>query len=478
VCKSIAMKLKLYSTIILCLSLSALISCKKSLNQDSIPTDPLEGQTVVLNHDISTDMIFNPVNKYLLKGRIYVRNNVSLTIPAGTTIQVEPSDVKNDKGALIITRGSKININGTSDSPVIFTSSATLPNPGDWIGIIVLGKASTNGTNGIMHVSGLDATTDNEFGGKEDDDNSGSIKFLRLEYTGGLNPSMEEEWALDMASGLSLNGVGSATVLENVMVEHSNDDAFQFVGGTVNGKYLIAYNDGDDGFDFDRGYRGKLQFLISYRSVSSTVSIRANGMESLNDKEASEAKPYTRPVISNMTIIGPKDNKPLSDQSQGIYIRRNTRFNVQNSIIAGYSNGGLMLCPKTKPLLIDNLGSVFKHNLVNADDPARSFTYDNGPTGVIIGQDPQVMAWAIQSGPGIQKVSVNNNTVVQTFAGLMMKTSYSSTGTDSSPQIAAPSLSGVDFSDPNFSSFIKVSYRGALGVDDSWAFKGNWLKWN
>ncbi|RZL20203.1 MAG: hypothetical protein EOO89_00945 [Pedobacter sp.] len=472
------MKLKLYSTIILCLSLSALISCKKKSTENIIPTDPDQVQTVILSDDISADMVLNPANIYILKGKVYVKNNVSLTIPAGTTVQVEASDATNNKGALIITRGSRININGTSDSPVIFTSSAALPKPGDWIGIIVLGKASTNGTNGMLHVSGLDNTADNEFGGKEDDDNSGSIKFLRLEYAGGLNPAMEEEWALDMASGLSLNGVGSATVLENVMIAHSNDDAFQFVGGTVNGKYLVAYNDGDDDFDFDRGYRGKLQFLISYRSVSSTVAIRANGMESLNDKDASDAKPYTRPVISNMTIIGPKDDKPLSDQSQGIYIRRNTRFNVQNSIIAGYSNGGLMLCPKTKPILINDLGSIFKYNLVHADDPARSFTYDNGPTGVVIGPDPQVMAWAIESGAGIEKASVNNNSVVQTFAGLMMKTQYSSAGTDASPQTAAPSLSGADFSDPDFSSFKKVSYKGALAIDDTWSSKGNWLKWN
>jgi hypothetical protein len=472
------MKLKLYSTLILCLSLSTLISCKKNPSQDDVPIDPVQNQTVILSGEISTSMVLNPANSYILKGRVYVKNNVSLTIPAGTIVQVEPNATTTDKGALIITRGSKINIDGTSDSPVIFTSSATAPMPGDWIGIIVLGKASTNGPNGLMQVSGFENTADNQFGGTADDDNSGSIKFLRLEYAGGLNSPMEEEWALDKASGLSLNGVGSATVLENIMVKYSNDDAFQFVGGTVNGKYLIAYNNGDDGYDFDRGYRGRLQFLISFCSVTSTVAVRANGMESLNDKEASDVQPYTRPVISNMTIIGPKNNQPLTDQSQGIYIRRNTRFNVQNSIIAGYSNGGLMLCPKTKPILINNLGSVFKYNLVHADDSARSFTYDNGPTGVIIGPDPQVMAWATQSDSDIEKASVNNNAVVQTFADLMMKTQYSGHGTDVSPQTNAPSLSGANFSDTDFSNFTKVTYLGALGTNDTWASTGNWLNWN
>jgi hypothetical protein len=472
------MKAKYYSQslAILCFGLTVLLSCSKDTNQDQ-PTEPVEKSTVVLSGEINSNMDLDANNLYLLKGKVYVKNNATLTIPSGTTIQVEANTEKTSKGALVITKGSKININGTNESPVVFTSSSSAPGPGDWIGIVILGKASTNGTNGIMHVSGLESSTDTEFGGTTDNDNSGSIKYLRLEYSGGLNPSMEEEWALDMASGLSLNGVGSSTILEHVMVKYSNDDAFQFVGGTVNGKYLIAYNNGDDNFDFDRGYRGSLQFLISYRSMPSAVAIRANGMESLNDKEASDAQPYTRPVISNMTIIGPSADQPLTDQSQGIYIRRNTRFNVENSIIAGYSNGGLMLCPKTKPLLINNLGSIFKYNLVNADDVARSFTYDNGPTGIIIEPDPQVNTWAIQESSNIQKPSVNNNMVINSSADLMMKTLYSSNGPDLAPQSNAPSLTGADFTNSDLSDFNKVAYKGAVSNTDTWQSSGNWVNW-
>jgi hypothetical protein len=471
------MKFKYYlqNLAVLCFGLTLLSSCSKESNQDQ-PTDPVEKPTVVLNGEITSNMSLDASNRYLLKGKVYVKNNAALTIPSGTTIQVEANTDKASKGALIITRGSKINIDGTNESPVVFTSSSSAPGPGDWIGIVILGKASTNGKNGLLHVSGLESSADTEFGGTTDSDNSGSIKYLRLEYAGGLNPPMEEEWALDMASGLSLNGVGSGTTLENVMVKYSNDDAFQFVGGAVNGKYLIAYNNGDDNFDFDRGYRGSLQFLISYRSVPSTVAIRANGMESLNDKEASDAQPFTRPVISNMTIVGPSADQPLTDQSQGIYIRRNTRFNVENSIIAGYSNGGLMLCPKTKPLLVNNLGSIFKFNLVNADDVARSFTYDNGPTGVIIEPDSQVATWAIQAA-NIQKTAVNNNMVISASADLMMKTLYSSNGPDLAPQSNAPSLTGADFTDSDLLNFNRVAYKGAISSTDTWQSSGNWVNW-
>jgi hypothetical protein len=461
--------------VVFALCATTLFSCKKESNSDPIPDVK---QTVVLTGDITTNTDLDAKNDYLLKGRVYVKNNATLSIPQGTTITVEATNTADTKGALIVASGSKLNINGTVEQPVVFTSAAASKAPGDWVGIIVLGKASTNGTAGKLQVSGLPNAPENEFGGSTDTDNSGTIKYLRLEYAGGLNPAMETEWALDQASGLSLNGVGSGTVLEHVMVKYSNDDAFQFVGGTVNGKYLIAYNNGDDNFDFDRGYRGNLQFLISYRSMPSTVAIRANGMESLNDVDASDAMPYTRPVIANMTIIGPSADQPITDQSQGIYIRRNTRFNVQNSIIAGYSNGGLMLCPKTKPILVNNQGSIFKFNLVNSDDPARAFTYDNGPTGIIITPDAAVAAWAIQSTVlSIEKPSLNRNLIVDQVADLKFKTLYSDNGPDLTPVEGSAALTGANFDDSDYASFSKVAYRGAVGPADTWASTSAWLNW-
>ena len=139
------------------------------------------------------------------------------------------------------------------------------------------------------------------------DDNSGSIKYLRMEYCGGINPDAEDEWKVDKASGLVLASVGNATIVDNVVVQHSNDDGFQFVGGTVNATHLIGYNNGDDDFDFDLGYTGNLQFILSYRTgLSSTHALRANGFEPYNDEVPTDNMPYTRPVVSNMTIVGPQ----------------------------------------------------------------------------------------------------------------------------------------------------------------------------
>ena len=463
---------------------TALFSCKK--DQDEFIPGP-EKATLVLSGEITQSTTLTPDNNYVLKGRVFVKGNeVKLTIQAGTTITVDPADRPEDKGALIIARGAKIDVNGTPENPVVFTSGAQDKKPGDWVGLIVLGRAATNGSGGIMNIEGFEKSYDTEFGGDIDDDNSGSIKFLRLEYTGALNPENEEEWAIDHASGLMLGGVGSGTTLENVMVKHSRDDGFQFVGGTVNGKYLISYDNGDDNFDFDRGYTGRLQFVISYRPSASKVGIRANGVESLNDKDATEVLPYTHPVISNMTIIGPAEAQPETDQSQGVYIRKNTRFTIQNSIIAGYTYGGLMLCPKTKPYLVNNDvedNSEFRYNLVNADNEAWAFNFDSGPTGVIINPDADVANWATQTGNKTTKTRANNNELLTDIAGYMFGGLYQAgAAPDFRPQVGSPALTGANFSSVGknkaMNDMARVTYRGALGTTDSWANAGSWANWD
>ncbi|MGN7203082.1 hypothetical protein ACTHQF_02325 [Pedobacter sp. SAFR-022] len=462
---------------------TALFSCKK--DQDEFIPGP-EKATLVLSGEITKNTELTPDNNYVLKGRVFVKGNVALTIAAGTTIMVEPAEKMEDKGALIITRGAKINVNGDVEKPVVFTSAAAKPAPGDWVGLIVLGKAATNGAGGVMHIAGMEETPDTEFGGVEENDNSGSIKFLRLEYTGALNPENEEEWAIDHASGLMLGGVGSGTTLENVMVKHSRDDGFQFVGGKVNGKFLISYDNGDDNFDFDRGYTGRLQFVISYRPSASKAGIRANGVESLNDKDATEVLPYTHPVISNMTIIGPAEAQPETDQSQGVYIRKNTRFTIQNSIIAGYTYGGLMLCPKTKPYLVDNSvqeNSEFRYNLVNADNEAWAFNFDSGPSGVIINPDADVANWATQTGNKTTKTRANNNELITDIAGYMFGGLYQAgAAPDFRPQVGSPALKGANFSsvgkNKDMNDMSPVTYRGALGTTDSWANTGSWANWD
>ena len=444
-------------------------SCKK--DAPKIEQEPLP-QLVLLQGNISIDSTLIPKNRYILSGKVYIKNGAVLTIPAGTVIEVENKVNSEEKSALIITKGSKLNVNGTADNPVVFTSSSEIKLPGDWIGIIILGNAPTNQKN--AYAKGLSKIPDHQFGGADISDNSGNLSYLRVEYAGGLNPSQEEEWEWDMVSGLSFNGVGNKTSVDHIMVTKSKDDGFQFVGGTVNAKYLIASENGDDNFDFDRGYTGNLQFLIAYHKTYSKFAIRSNGMESLNDKDASNNTPFTRPVISNFTVVGP-ENTDLANQSQGIYIRKNTRFAILNSIIAGYSEGALMMCSKTKPILLNNEGSLFINNLTNSDLLANTFMYDNGPTGNDIHPDNQVKNFAVQTGNSIEKPSINRNLLIENISDLDFNSIYSS-NPDFSLKQGAKALSDADFNYPDLQNFFtKVSFRGAVG-NDNWT-KVNWAKW-
>ena len=322
-----------------------LAACNKD-NEGLVPPVNPVNKIETLPATIGADLTLNSNTDYIINGQVYVKNNATLTIPAGITVSVSKNEARTNKSVLIITKGSKLIINGTRDKPVIFTSAATAKASGDWGGIMLLGKAPINVPAGKENLAGLPVSTDTEYGGSMPNDNSGSINFLRMEYCGGINHENEDEWALDKASGLVLAAVGSGTKLDNIMVEHSRDDAFQFVGGTVNATHLIGFNNGDDDFDFDHGYTGKLQFLISYRSqLTSTHAIRANGMESYNDEVPTTNPPLTKPIISNMTIIGPQGSEAFkTDLNQGVYIRKGTRFIMQNSIIAEYPQGALKLC--------------------------------------------------------------------------------------------------------------------------------------
>jgi hypothetical protein len=440
-------------------------SCKKDHSVKMNPNDNRKYDT--LQGSITKDVTLDPSKNYLLKGQVYVKNNATLTIPAGVTVYAQANADRSAKSVLVITQNSKLIINGTIDNPVVFTSAATTRAPGDWGAIVLLGNAPAN--VGVGHVAGLPISVDTQYGGQAANDNSGSITYLRIEYTGGINPPAENEWAVDKASGLVLAGVGSGTHIDNVMVKYSNDDSFQFVGGTVNATHLISYNCGDDDFDFDLGYEGKLQFLVGYRTHASSQALRANGFESYNDSVPTNNTPYTRPVVSNMTIIGPQGiDATKTNINQGVYMRKGTRLAVRNSIVAEYSEGAFMVCPRTRPLILNDDNAEFRSNLVEADTVARTFCWDQDVKGVFA--DPVLTAFETNA--------VNKNEVITASADMKLMMMYNGMGApDLRPASGSPALTGADFTGTDFSDafFNKVAYRGALS--DNWAAQSNWADW-
>jgi len=309
---------------------------------------------VTVNANITTNTTWTKNNTYLLNGFIYVKNGATLTIEPGTTIKGD----KTTRSTLIITRGAKIIADGTREQPIVFTSNEAAPKTGDWGGIVMLGRASTNAnftnaqgvaTAGVGAIEGdlNNATGDGLYGGgdltggADDNDNSGILRYVRIEYPGVVISQGNE------INGLTMGGVGRGTTLDYVQVSYSNDDSFEWFGGTVNAKHLIAYRGVDDDFDTDFGFSGNIQFAFSLRDPNvwdGASGGSSNGFESDNDASGTTATPKTKATFSNVTIVGPQTLVVGNQFSRGALLRRNTEQSIFNSVILGlWPNAGIRI---------------------------------------------------------------------------------------------------------------------------------------
>ena len=301
--------------------------------------DPENANYAAATSTVSTDITSNTTwsGVICLQNKVYVKNGATLTIQPGTIIRGD----KSTQGTLIITRGSKINAAGTSSQPIVFTTNEDIGNrfEGDWGGLVILGSARNNQPGGIANIEGIAPTTDTEFGGSNDADNSGVLQFIRVEFAGiALQPNKE-------INGITFGSVGSATIVDHIQVSQSGDDSFEWFGGTVDAKYLIAYRGLDDDFDTDFGYRGRVQFGLIIRDKDlSDAAGDSNSFESDNDATGSVAQPLTRAIFSNITTVGPKGNGsislPIGEKFEKSFrLRRNTSISIFNSLSTGWEKG-------------------------------------------------------------------------------------------------------------------------------------------
>ena len=337
-----------------------LFSCKKELGGNDIPINVPTSTT--LNGNINTTTTLTSDKVWTLKGYVYVMDGAKLIIQPGTTII---SDIA-EKGALIIERGAQILAEGTVSKPIVFTSGKPTGErtPGDWGGIVVLGRATTNRTSEPTIEGGIGRP----YGGTNDLDNSGILKYVRIEYAGvAAMPNSE-------INGLTLGAVGSGTVLEYIQTIYANDDAFEFFGGTVNAKNLYAYGTADDDFDFDFGYRGSVSYSVSKRDPQFVDGADAgNGVECDNDGTGTSATPFTHPKLDNMILIGPNNANSLANHNLGLRFRRATQFTIKNSIVWGWMKGGLSLESNETAQFVKDGVSVFENNSVGVFNPTLNF---------------------------------------------------------------------------------------------------------
>jgi hypothetical protein len=353
-----------------------LFSCKKELGGDVTPINV--PTTTTLSGNINTTTTLTSDKVWTLKGYVYVTDGAKLIIQPGTTIV---SDIA-EKGALIIERGAQLLAEGTSAKPIVFTSGKAVGErmPGDWGGVVLLGRATTNRTSEPTIEGGIGRP----YGGTNDLDNSGILKYVRIEYAGiAAMPNSE-------INALTLGGVGSGTIIENVQTIYANDDAFEFFGGTVNAKNLYAYATADDDYDFDFGYRGSVSYSVSKRDpLFVDAGDAGNGVECDNDGTGTSAQPFTHPKLDNMILVGPFDVTSLANHNLGLRWRRATQFTITNSKIVGYQKGAFSMESNETAQAYKDGVSKFQNNEVQSYDPLLNF---KSTSAVITAADMKVKA--------------------------------------------------------------------------------------
>ncbi|MBM4184219.1 MAG: hypothetical protein FJ207_08315 [Gemmatimonadetes bacterium] len=351
-------------------------------------TGPTPGpQAAVISANITANRTLYADTVYTISGFISVGNGATLTIQPGTVIQ---GDYNVLGSSLFILRGAKIDAQGTSAAPIVFTSSRPVGQrqAGDWGGLIIVGNGIINRTGTIqLEGTGTGASNPaiNYSGGTDNADDSGTLRYVRVEFAGYATAADAELNTFTFAA------VGSGTELEYLQALSGLDDSYEFFGGAVDAKHLVSYDAGDDHFDMSEGYVGRLQYLIAYqtrqiipRTGAGNVSADPQGIENDGCNGAGCANgqnttPYTIPLVANFTLVGPADGV-FSGTSGGIgmMLRRGTGGYYVNGVLARWERAGISLRDQST---IDrsNAGDLLVRNVHVADVGA---TFQTGGSSV------------------------------------------------------------------------------------------------
>ncbi|HEX2970131.1 MAG TPA: Ig-like domain-containing protein [Bacteroidales bacterium] len=412
----------------------------------NVSVTPATGQVVTVTGDITSDTKWYAAGKYMLSGFVYVKNNATLTIEPGTVIK----GVSGTKAALIVERGSKIMAQGTASSPIVFTSDKPKGQRtyGDWGGLVLCGNAPTNKHDSGAGTGIAEGGIGSLYGGNNSADNSGVLEYVRIEFPGiGLTATANSE-----INGLTLYSVGSGTTIDHIQISYSGDDSFEWFGGTVNCKYIVAFRGWDDDFDTDNGYNGKVQFFVGLRDPNTADQSQSNGFESDNDADGSTLSPVTSPVFVNGSLFGPLTTSNTTANAlfrHAMQIRRGSRLSVYNSIFAGWPFG----------LYIDG---------AKGDSPAQATANTlQIENSVLSGMTTfyKTDATSLQNTESWFTDASRHNETRATNDLLQLNNPFSLTTPDFLPAAGSTLLSGASFTNTRLtdSFFTQVAYRGAFG---------------
>lgn len=420
--------------ITLFLTIFLIIACEKQPIPDTIQ---IESDT--LSGNITENKTLYSNKKYYLSGFVYVKNNATLTIEPGTLIK----GVSGTKATLIIEKDSKLIAKGTASKPIIFTSDKPKGQRayGDWGGIVICGNAPTNKHDLGTGIGVTEGGIGSQYGGTIPNDNSGTLEYVRIEFPGiPLTATANSE-----INGLTLYSVGNGTTINHIQVSFSGDDSFEWFGGNVNAKYLVAYKGWDDDFDTDNGFNGNIQFFLGVRDPIIADQSQSNSFESDNDADGSILSPYTSPLFSNGTILGPlyynTTINPLFKNA--IQTRRGSRLSIYNSVLVGYPNG----------LYIDGQKGDSPTQITNGNIQIENCVMSQMSNNYVTTYLANTESWYLSKNEILTDIKLQ---------GYM-------------PILNSPLLSGASFTNQKLLTFENVTYRGAFGITD---WTTNWCNFD
>ena len=292
----------------------------------------LEG---IVNDDLTLDLTDN----WLLSGGVFVDENYRLTINQGGTVYADTEVTT----FLSVKQGGYVFIQGESTNPIVFTPLKDNPTYGDWGGIIINGYATIN--------TGLTAEGEGGtgiYGGDDDHDDSGILRYVRVEYAGKVLGTDNE------LNGFSFNGVGDETTVEYIQAYKGSDDGIEFFGGTLNVRYAVSTHNQDDSFDWTHGWRGKGQYWL----VQQGPDGGDRGIEADNNGDDNLLEPYSNPTLANLTLIGVNDGDSLNT---GMRLREGTKGQIFNVYVTGFPKYGIRVSDEVTLQNVEN-GELFVAN--------------------------------------------------------------------------------------------------------------------
>ena len=354
-------------------------------NNTTNNTDGGDGEEVTavsLNGLYTQDLTLDPDIAYTVTGPVLMASGTTLTVPAGMTVEVEPIGVN---AYIAIQQGAQINANGTAANPIVFTSNDAEPGPGDWGGLVVLGRAPINSTP-----DGSDDIATSEvgalaYGGNIPADDSGLIRYVRIEYAGGAIDGNAE------LNGLSLYAVGNETIIDYVQVFEGSDDGFEFFGGTVEASHLVVVNAEDDSIDWTEGFTGVLTDV--YVQHGGTINDKAFECDGFNTDFSNEAGYFSNPTVTNVTVVGGPNNA-----GEAIRLRAGTQGTFTNIVVTDFEEAFDLDDSDTGQGVLDDLLNIVDVTFNNVDvnlknDTGAMFDESDVISGVGNGTGTDVATW-------------------------------------------------------------------------------------